>query len=400
MKHAYTGFKRAQQETATPAALFVLLILALILLYVLFIPPEERNELLNISDSSESNGNGGSADIEDADFVVLEEQPGTLVFKDQTSFKHTFSDIYLIKRSEGALVDEWNSAYVSHSFFRDKEAYFEVEIPNWRDLVEPYLTFGVVKSFGVVQIYFNDALIYEGELELGTINPIKIKKSYLSEHNVITFKAVSPGLAFWRTNYFQLKDIKLFATIVEKNLNSRTTFLVYPEELSEPEKLSLRFYPDCVQTDIGYLDASINGVNVYHGVPVCGNVNYVEYSPTVLKKGSNTLEFNSQGSALLREVVVEVQSKKQVYPTYYFNLDEDDYDAIESGAKKAMLYIEFVDSDNKLELNINGNLLYLETDDYILRDISELVHKTGNYITFVPKKNIKINLVEIYLKQD
>jgi hypothetical protein len=127
-------------------------------------------------------------------------------------------------------------------------------------------------------------------------------------------------------------------------------------------------------------------------------MNQVEFSPSLLRVENNILEISADSSAYVREPAILIETNEPIYPTYYFNIDEEDYEDIVNGTTDAMLYMSFVTDDNKAEVDINGNLLYIETEDYIYRDITELVKRTGNYVSVIPKKDIKVNLLKIYLE--
>ncbi len=390
-------YKKAQ-ETATPAAMFVFFILVFIILYVLFLPPEDREDLLNLSDDDE----GDETDEPDTneDNLLLEEQPGSLFFSEENFFKHSLPDVYLIKKTEGELLGGWNSVYVKSALFNKKLGSLDFRVEDASEIGDAELTFDIDKAEGIIQIFLNDFLVYEGDLQRGTINPIHIDKGNIHSSNTLVLKALSPGLAFWKSNEFIIRNIKLYGERTKETLSGEMNFFVYPEELSSPKKAIFRFYVECNQQEMRRLSARINSQLVFDSIPSCGSVNQVEFSPSILREENNIITVSAGSSAYVRESSIRIETSDPIYPTYYFNIKEEDYDDIVNGLKKAMLYLSFVTEENKAEVDINGNLLYLESDDYIYRDISELVKRTGNYISLIPKKDIKVNLLKVYLEKD
>ncbi len=329
---------------------------------------------------------------------MLEEQPGSLFYSEENSFKHSLPDVYLIKKTEGERLGLWNSVYVRSGLFNKKIRSLDFRIEDASEIEEGELTFDVEEAEGIIQIFLNNVLVYEGSLRRGTVNPIRIDEGLLESSNSLVFKALSPGLAFWNRNEFILKNIQLFAKRTEKSLSGGVNFFVYPDELSSPRKATFRFYVECNQQDMKKLSARINGYLVFDSIPSCGGMNQVEFSPSLLRVENNILEISADSSAYVREPAILIETNEPIYPTYYFNIDEEDYEDIVNGTTDAMLYMSFVTDDNKAEVDINGNLLYIETEDYIYRDITELVKRTGNYVSVIPKKDIKVNLLKIYLE--
>lgn len=387
--------KLGQAESTAPAAILVIVILAVTLLYILFMSPEDRNELLNISKDGNSNNNGAA--VVNAYKTFLQEQPGNIYAQIESSYKHTIPEFYLYQKSQGLEIADWSSIYTSSSFFSKRTKNLDLYIDNPAYISDSYITFNVKKSEGILEIALNDELIYEGIASLGTINPIKIPTKLLKDSNVLEFSVVSPGLSFWKTNEYVLENIKVVANQLTIEDESSANFFVYENEISDPKRAILKFYADCAQSQMSSLYVSINGVKVLNTVPSCGDLNMVEFSPQILRIGDNKIAFNSNSNAKIREITVDIEANEQVNPTYYFNMNDTEYGYIINGSKKIYLYLEFLGEDNKLDVNINSNKLYIEGDEFVRKDITSFIKKTGNYIELIPRKNIRVNFLSVYI---
>lgn len=385
--------KTNQAQSTAGGALFILMLLIFMVLYLLFIPPAVREEILNISDEEDGNA---SIDVPESEYVYVEEQPGNLYYSAENSFKHNMPSTYLIERSENELLWSWNSVHVSSGLFKKDEASLEFSIDNVEEIQSGTMAFDVKEANGIIEILLNGQLIYNGMLDEGTVNPIEIRGDSFDAQNVLVIRSEPSGSS--RTSEFIIENIRIFGERKKSMLEGTMNFFVYPEEISSPRKSVLRFYAECNQQTTGKLSIRINNQLIFDSVPACGNINLIEFSPYVLNNGNNMIGMVSESNIYIREPSVEVQIAEPIYPTYYFNIDDDEYEQILNGSKKVMMYLSFVSTDNKLEAEINGGLLYIETDDYIIRDITDFVKRTGNYVSLIPKKETKINLIKIYLE--
>jgi len=386
---------KGQTESTTPAAILVIVILAVTLLYILFMDPDDRNELLNITTSGNGNGNGEA--VVNAYKTFLQEQPGNIYAQIESSYKHTIPEFYLYQKSQGLEVADWSSIYVSSSLFSKRTKSLDLYINNPNYISDSYITFNVKKSKGILEIALNGELIYEGISSLGTINPIKIPTKLLKDSNTLDFSVVSPGLAFWETNEYVLENIRVVANQLTIEDESSANFFVYENEISDPKRATLKFYADCTQSQMSSLYVTINSVKILNTVPSCGDLNMVEFSPQILRIGDNNIAFNSNSNAKIREITVDIEANDQVNPTYYFNMNDTEYGYIINGSKKVYLYLEFLGEDNKLDININSNKLYIDGDEFVRKDITSFIKKTGNYVELIPRKNMRVNFLSVYI---
>src|SRR3989344_8613153 len=98
-------------QSGINAAILVAIIAGLIVIYILFVPIEERKDILGINDSEE--GNGGEED----ENVLLLENPGRLEFIENKDIEKDIDPVNLYTRTDAVVLKELNSLYVKNGIF-------------------------------------------------------------------------------------------------------------------------------------------------------------------------------------------------------------------------------------------------------------------------------------------
>ena len=128
---------------------------------------------------------------------------------------------------------------------------------------------------------------------------------------------------------------------------STNVFYIKDGEYYNLDQGRLRYNPDCKLGSAGLLEIMVNSHQIFLGVPDCGTLNQVPIPPSFLNKGENIITFSTDdGSYLIDMIEVRNDIKEIEYPVYYFDLDDDDIDALISGDATVAATFEFVKKYN------------------------------------------------------
>ena len=377
------------------------LILLIIIFYIVFLPPGDREELLG-----ESDGNGESSqETVGMETTLLKEYPGTLTYLGKKDIKKTIPNVYLIETTNAEVLEKFNAFYVRNGIFDKKETPIEFMIDDLKNTDNVKLTFNVKKSQGVLMIKLNGETIYENEITSTNVEPIELKKQYLSEENVLEFSVSGVGVKFWTTNEYSLDNIQLIGDITDTSRQqSENTFTLTNEELQNLEEAQLSFIPYCSrETSVGALEVMANNRRLYSAVPVCDDLVRQEVAISVLDAGENNIVFKSLGGSYsIEQIVFDIKLKESKTMLFYFEVNESIYDKIIEGSLDAVAYIKFVEDDEekRFELNVNDHLRTVEQDenDYS-KNINSWIEEGNNYIEIRPKTQLDIVEIRVEIEE-
>ena len=388
--------KKKGQETGGHAATLVAIIALLILLYILFVPPETRNELLGIE--NETSSGVGNSEENGVNITLVEEWPGRIDYTDLSEVDHDLPTVTLFSRKEGTLIKEKDSVYVSKALFGESFYELQFDIEDLEDVDNVLLSFVANKRDGRLKINLNGNEIFNREIETLNINPIRLKNDLLKESNILKFEASSPGVAFWSRNEYELSNVKLTADITDTTkLDAKLKFIVDEEEKAHIKKGSIRFFVDCDRKQ-GKLFVNLNDNNLYSAVPDCQDYVKVEYLPYALKEGENELEFSvTEGAYLIDRIITTSSLKKPREFIYDFKLNESFYRDIRRGDHNIYLRMNFIDKEYKeADLMINGQLTHMSTEELEYeRDLRSFIREGMNAIKITPKASMYVQDLKV-----
>jgi len=393
--------KKAQGTSAASATGFIALVVGLIILYIIFLPPEERAELLGENETIEEEN--GVVSVETEENILLLEYPGRLDYLKEKEYEHDISPFYLSKTINAQELDTINPFVIRHGLFDEVKKEVPVKISDLKNTENILLSFTAKKYSGLLTIKLNNINIFESEITTSNPKPIKLKKDYLEEDNVLEFSVSGIGARFWSTNIYSLDDIKIVGDVADiSKQESKNIFFISEDEKLNLERAKLRFLPNCKPEDAGKLDVLINYQEVFSGVPDCGGINVYSFSTNVLHTGDNNLVFKTdKGSYLVEQIKVQTSLKELTYPTYYFEINETTFEKIENDTYDIKLVLEFVDDkrDKIMNLNINNRMIYVDTDeaDYY-KNIDGYAKEGNNFIKIEPLSMLDIIELKVELE--
>jgi hypothetical protein len=375
--------KKAQ---ASGASALVAVMLILVVLYILFVPPDLREEILGENWTETGTHNGDNTEF-NASRVIVYEHPGRIEEISKLEIKQSLPSVYLTSVYENKLIDQENSVYVKSAWFGEQAAKVEFPFPAPNLTKNTILSFNVNKYGGRLLIYLNQKLIYNNEITQPSPAPITIPGKYLQEgNNEFEFRVSGVGLAFWSANEYSLAQVKLTADVKDTSKQvAETSFLVTTSELINMEKMTMTYYPDCSPGKVNPLEISLNDRLLVSSIPDCGALHKKEFLPERLVTGENAIVFRStSGSYLMRDIAVISKLKAPTYPAYYFELSKDQMKEIKrTGLNMSM---KFLSTEFKnLEISVNGGKVFIDTDKKsYFEDISDLVREGTNAIKITP----------------
>lgn len=390
--------KRAQ--AAAGAAVLVAIILGLLVSFVILVSPKERAELLG-----EDLGNGTSRTLGSAAIAenLLKVTPGRIDFLGQEEIEHPLPVINIYTRTESEVVAERNVATAKRSIFSEEPDAFMFTIEDLENTENLYLVFNVQTIEGRLIVSLNGEQVYNTEAGFGNVAPIHLPQNALRENNEIAIRVSSPGIAFWKTNGVTLANIRVVGDITDvRAQSSKSIFLVSETEKRNLEKVRLRLQPDCNLNDAGRLTITINEREIYSGVPDC-DVAFVpiEFSPDLLQQGENDIEFHAEsGSYVLSHILITSKLGAPEFPTYYFKLDEEQFEDVDAGDKKVRLQVDFVDVQARKEGDFvyNGDAIPFNTrDTSLVLDLSSDAVEGNNALKVKPGKTLEIRELRVDL---
>ncbi len=380
------------QTTGTGAAVLILLIAVLIIIYILFLPPQTRQELLDQPSPSQP----GAVFKE-----LLIASPGRVEVLDSGAIEHTLPAVNLFSTTNAAILKSVPSLYVKHGWLDTQSANFTFALEDPQHTDNVLLSFTPRHSRGRLIIRLNNYEIFNGALG-AVVEPVRLPAELLNEVNVLSFEASGVGLRFWSTNDHAIESLKLTGEITDvKTQEARAVFHVTSTEKNNINRVFLKFLPDCIQSQSGVLEIFLNNHNLFSAVPDCGVLRSMELAPEYLISGENALIFKtSRGVYVVDLISVKSQLKEISYPAFYFEITPVVHDALLRGGI-VELTLEFTnDIDVKrADLFINGHARSISTtESIVVLPITSFVAKGNNVIEIRPRTTLNIVNVRVVVR--
>ena len=390
--------KKAQ--SGLNAAILVAIIAGLIILYILFLPDEEREALLENKTVDRSSGD--DKEKIDGD-VLLREFPETLDEVDAIDTKD-IPNIFLFETTNAKELERINPFIIRSGWFDKKAQTVDFEVADLENTDNVILSFKAKENEGTLTVKLNSQVVFENDIDSETAPPISLKNSLLAAQNTLEFSVSSVGGKFWKTNEYSFEDVRIIGDITDKSKQeSRNVFTLTSKELSNIEKANLRFVPYCGNADqVGLLEIEINSRNIFSAVPVCEDAYKQPIPIGMLDAGENRILFKTgKGSYSVEQIMIDFEEKETEEKFYFFEVNQSQLDMIDDNEKEAILTIEFVnDKENKrADININDRFLTLDDDERTFtKNIDDYLEEGNNFIEIRPRTRLDIVELRIELE--
>lgn len=386
-------------QSGSRAAVTVLLVGLVIILYLLFLPPADREELLSGVPGSSPGGPGGYVPTPggpvSGGVMIADKYVGTLRSESGSTQEHNIPSTTVFTRVNTEEVKFIDSLYVKGSAFSNQDAVFTFRADTGAG--ENYLlTFNVDEAQGPLTIYLNDNLIFERAVTSRSPAPIKLPQEYLRPDNTIRFTTATTGWEFWNSNEYRLRNILVTGEIADfQGATSEQHFTITPEEFERTEKGVLEFVPNCDSRQTGRLSVAVNGKLMYNGFIDCGILTRQDIAKENLNIGDNRIGFtSSEGSYIIDRIKLVTLLEQEEHPTFYFNLPPDMFQQANVFAGRVVLTIRFSEGNTvkRGSIIINGFQDSFSTQNYFYQatlDPNVLI-PNANSIQIIPDGTLNI----------
>lgn len=389
------------QSSATAVATFVIIMAIFMLAYVLLLPQEEREELLDLEEVSE----------EDEEEVTPEGQtnllytsPGMVYSYAKNEFTIPVSSVQLYAKTEEDIITLANKITVSKSWFSDNPETLAFNIEDVDDIESAALYFFVNQGSGDIYIKFNGLTIYEGILS-SSDSPIELSIDRLRKVNTIKIGLTSGTLM---GDSYTLSSLSVKKTSKTEHSKERRTFELTPSEKAGLKKVTMNYFTNCLTIapeKQGSLTIYLNGRELFTERVLCDAGTQSQLlSTSYLQSGTNTLDFLiDKGEYSIEGIEFEVETKEKYYPQYNFEISDEQYDEIKDKDANLMMIFKFPDDEDhkKATITINEYQVSFDTyDDEYERKISGYINRGTNYIKIIPKMDFEISSLRVYTEKD
>jgi len=411
------GSRRGQN--ASQAAILVAIIGGLLVAYILFLPPAEREQLLFGNGGTGGNGGNGGGGVftQYGPVLVFKDTPGTLRLLKSTISEHNIPSATIYTKINTEEIKSIDSAIVKNGVFarQDLDIEFTADRQAGRNFL---LSFNVDQAGDApLRVLLNGHLLYERPIADRTPSPIPLPIDYLVDGtNHLVLQTDDVGLAFWASNTYFLHNILITADILDiSGATAAQSFSIPQEELDGFDSAQLQFVPECKPAEAGRLIVNLNSVTVrgpgnatqqvpnvlYSGLPDCGVLLKTDVAKEALQPGDNRILFASQGQYIVDRIKLVVHLKQNDYPVYYFNIPKDMYDALDASHGQLRLTLTFSDyRDVKTgEVVINGFVQSFSTQDYTYQAVIDpgILTPGPNTIKIAPHAD-KLDVAELKIE--
>lgn len=395
-------FNKKGAEEGKAVGVLILIIALFMVLYIIFIPPEEREQLLYPNATLQE----GTTAVEKLE--LLAESPGFVSPLKQEITEHNLMPVNLYIKSEPKTITLAQSLSITKGLFSKSfpTLYFNLDM---KDLKKVTLFFSVSKASGDLRISVNGNQFYSEELKPG-VKIIEIPLSFLAEkNNALIFSVSSPGIAFWSSNSYILNDLGLKQEFELINSKEERTFTISQQEKDSLQSAVLSFFQLCNMK----IPKQLAPLKIYFNdnpIPVISTKircisqeQTIELKPEDFESGPNKLSFvlEESGDFSFNELKVLAEAKQTDYPSYTFGISKNQYDDIKAGTKKIQieLYLEDNKKSKNARISLNsGDIFMQEKSSEFKYDIKDYVEQGSNFIRIVPNNEFVITGLKVTLE--
>jgi hypothetical protein len=380
-------------------ATLISLIALFMLVYILLLPQEARDDLLQ---RNEAPNVGGGLNNENS-LLLFSKNIGELTpLRQSKGIIHTIAGVNLYSDTKNEILTLANDIKFSRSVTNDNSQVLDFPIDFPKDVLRAELYIIVDEAEGDLIIVLNGREIFNSDVLDNSQEVINLPLNLLKEINVLEFKSQSPGSQFWKINSHDLREVRLRKQAEVKNRESLRVISIPASELRDLEKSILSFSVFCSQDERDKLNVKVNQAVVYSDVPFCNlKRSEIEIDRDFVNSGNNNLLFESEGDYIIEEVEWQSLLRGQRASEYAFDIKNKDYRDVRRGKGEVYALFEFALSDNRktFDFYINDEKFEVNTlnDDFTIV-ISDYLEDGSNLMKLRPRNSFE--LIDLRIELD
>jgi hypothetical protein len=385
--------RKAQGTPQSYIALLIFVIGVAMIVYILMLPPAEREILLGENRTR-------LPGVRDRITVLLLEVPGTLSTVPNDRIVQDFPDFTLFSRTDTRSVISFDSILVRKSLFEEQQREISFSIDDFDATENFVLSFNAPRRNGILTIRLNSQILTSAQYTTSSPPSIRLPRDWLQRVNTLVFSVSGPGIEFWKTNEYLIENMMITADFTDfTGRESKQVFIVTEKEWDNLESFQLTFIVECRPTEVSPLDIYLNKRRIYYAIPDCGSrITVPPQDATRVRQGENDLVFSAdRGYFEIYSVQARLKLKEAVYPTYYFYITQETYDRVRTGQADinvTMLFTNAIDRKTGTIL-INGLPMDLMTyESMFSRRIDNFIRPGSNAVEIRPRVD-KLNILEL-----
>jgi hypothetical protein len=390
--------KGKRGQSANRVGTIIILITVILVLYLLFLPPQTRDELL-FDDTTPGDDFNDSSVRE----RLLDVEPGDLTYVDRERRRYSIPAYSVSSEVQGVELQRRDSIRIYKSLFNEQSTTMQfTTTPSLTDNV--LLSFNVENANGVITIDLNGETLYTDRVTGGSVPPISIDSDLLQSSNNLTFTVNPPGMAFWSTNEYELSNARVTADVRDTSQNENYQTVYIPEDDYERvERVEAEYIATCTERNVEGFELSINNFLLFEGTPDCALATQKSFDPGALQPGQNDLLTEiDEGNVLIDRFTLTTYFGDTEEKTYYFDLDDDYFtggddpvlDDIQANAT-----FTFADDDEKqFNFFVNGRRMSITTrNSELSRNITGDVKPGNNVVRIEPRNDFTMSQLTVDL---
>jgi len=392
--------KKGQKEGGTVAVILVIIAFFMVL-YILFIPPSDRDKLLNNPVQGSSQNNAGTFPV----IELLTESPGLVSPNSQFGTRHSMQDINLFVKTEPKIDVLSPNLAVKNGLFSKSFPKLKFSSQESSDTVRVSLNFFVSKASGELRIKLNGQIVYSEELDSSGTKIIDIPPGRLQDENELEFSVSSPGIAFWSSNVYNIKDIVIKQEFSKVNSKESRIFSLSDSEAANIQVVTLEYTQVCNERlSFGTTNflIRINDKRFSDSILNCANTDQkIDLDRSLIVSGKNSLSFELEdGDFSFRQLSVFIKSSDSSFPAYQFSIPTSEFVNVKNNDKIVNINMFFAGTDRKsARLEVNNNEVTIDTSETSFsRDISSLIVEGTNFVRIIPSNTFTLTGLKVELK--
>lgn len=392
--------KKGQLSEGRTIASLILVIAILMILYILFIPPQARDDLLGPTDinfnDSDRDGRGR--------LELLSQSPGLVSPTREFGIVHQIPSVNLFVKSEPKVFSLAQSLSVKNGLFTKAFPSTSFDVDD-ADLKRVALVFSVRDPSGELRLSLNGNQFYAEDLEASGVKVIEIPLNLIRNRNTLDFEVSSPGLAFWKTNKYALSDVTLREEFERINSQESRQFTITSDEKDSLESAELSYFQFCnlrLPDQTTTLRIYLNDESVFSGLTRCISTKQThEVDIADLNSGTNDVRFVLEnGDFTLNEIKLETISDEAKRPTYTFSLSKKQFEDIQDGDRDIYLEMFFEEQERakRARVTVNEADIILNTEENSFEyNLEDDVERGTNFIRISPSNTFNIVGLKVVL---